>query len=148
MASASSLWDRAYDTLKGEKDYLIVEYERLCLGWRSEVAPVYSWLFSPALTRGNIAQTNALPTLNETEDVGKVTNQTPQHNVVARREKLLMNDVSSCNAIGRYTIETMAGSGLILSSFATVRSTVQHIPIFLGLETTDRGQQIEQATYI
>jgi hypothetical protein len=42
----------------------------------------------PTLTRGNIAQMKAPPTPNETDDVGEVTNQIPQHDAIARREKL------------------------------------------------------------
>jgi ElaB/YqjD/DUF883 family membrane-anchored ribosome-binding protein len=42
----------------------------------------------PSLTRGSIAHTKAPPTPNETEDIGEVTNQIPQHNATARREKL------------------------------------------------------------
>jgi len=44
--------------------------------------------FSQKLTRGNIAQMKAPPAPNETEDVGEVTNQIPQHDAIARREKL------------------------------------------------------------
>ncbi|KAF4636392.1 hypothetical protein G7Y89_g1706 [Cudoniella acicularis] len=70
LATDRSLWDRAYDTLKDEKHVLIAEYEDL---------------LSRVLIR---AQTNTLPTPNETEDVDEVTNQISQHNVIARREKL------------------------------------------------------------
>ena len=42
----------------------------------------------PTLTRGNIAQMKAPSTPNEVEDVDEVTNQIPQHNAIARREKL------------------------------------------------------------
>lgn len=60
-----------------------------CLGCSSEVS-VRPGLdgFPQKLTRGNIAQMKAPPAPNETEDVGEVTNQIPQHNVIARREKL------------------------------------------------------------
>src|ERR1700734_2382133 len=59
-----------------------------CLGGSSEVSVPGLDSFSQKLTRGNIAQMKAPPAPNETEDVGEITNQIPQHDVIARREKL------------------------------------------------------------
>ncbi|KAK3933971.1 hypothetical protein QBC46DRAFT_92459 [Diplogelasinospora grovesii] len=70
LATDGTLWDKAYDTLKGEKDDLIVEYENL---------------LSKVLIR---AQTKTPSAPNETEDVSEVTSQIPQHDTIARREKL------------------------------------------------------------
>ncbi|KAF8854784.1 hypothetical protein BDZ45DRAFT_728534 [Acephala macrosclerotiorum] len=64
-----SLWDIAYDTLKKEKPDRIAAYEDL---------------LSRVPTRTQAKSTAS----HETEDAGKVTNQIPQHDAIARREKL------------------------------------------------------------
>jgi hypothetical protein len=87
-----SLWDRAYDILKNEKDKspnLIAAYEDILsrVLIRGKRSPRLRRLF-PTLTRRNIAQMKASLAPNEAEDVSKATNQIPQHDAIARREKL------------------------------------------------------------
>lgn len=84
-----SLWDRAYDTLKDKEPDQIDAYEDLLSRalTRSNPSPRPGWLFS-MLNRVNIAQMKAPQVPNETDDVSEATNQIPQHDVVARREKL------------------------------------------------------------
>ena len=89
LATDGSLWDRAYDTLKDEEPDRIAEYEdllsRVLIRGKLSLRP--RRLF-PTLIRGNIAQIKAPSAPNETGDAGEVTNQIPQHDVIARREKL------------------------------------------------------------
>jgi hypothetical protein len=89
LATDGSLWDKAYDTLNDEKHDLIAKYEdllsRVLIRSKPSVRP--GRIF-PTLTRGNIAHTKASSAPNETEDVGEVTNQIPQHSAIARRAKM------------------------------------------------------------
>ncbi|SLM36124.1 WD40/YVTN repeat-like-containing domain [Lasallia pustulata] len=73
LTTDCSLWDRAYDILKNEKDK------------SPNLIAVYEDILSRVLIR---AQMKAPPAPNETEDVGEVTNQIPQYDAIARREKL------------------------------------------------------------
>jgi hypothetical protein len=88
VADGRSLWDKAYDSLKTEEHDRIAAYESLL----SRV-PTGSmlWLVPDPkfrrLTR-DIVQAIAATTSHETADRSKVANQIPQHDVIARREKL------------------------------------------------------------
>ncbi|KUJ15217.1 NACHT-domain-containing protein [Mollisia scopiformis] len=69
-----SLWDTAYDALKKS----LIESPRM---------RIFCLECLPELTRDIIAQAKSTAS-HEPEDAGEVTNQIPQHDAIARREKL------------------------------------------------------------
>ncbi|KAJ5681613.1 NACHT-domain-containing protein [Penicillium maclennaniae] len=73
LATDGSLWDRAYDDLKGEKDK------------EPNLIDVYEDLLSRVLIG---APSKTPPSPQERDDASDVKNLTPQHDAIARREKL------------------------------------------------------------
>ncbi|KAI9668495.1 MAG: hypothetical protein M1829_005373 [Trizodia sp. TS-e1964] len=73
LITDTSLWDKAYDILKDKQDT------------SPNLIAVYEDILSRVLIR---AQMKVPPTPNKTEDVGEVANQIPQHDAIARRDKL------------------------------------------------------------